>query len=222
MKKICATLCGFLFAAVPTAYAADSLPSGPAPSIEQSTAVSNWSGFYGGIHGGGTAVDVGHYDRFGGGINLDHDVSGGVIGGQVGYNHQTGSFVFGIEASASVTNADGSAANPNTRSFELESVVDVRGRAGYALGETLVYATAGVSFADINVSQFVNSSDGDHTGYVVGLGAAWRPVKHLSMGAEYLFADYGNEVYGFGGAPDDVSFTTHTFRAVVNFHFPSN
>lgn len=186
------------------------------------SAAYDWTGFYGGIHGGWTSVDVSHFDRFGGGTNLDHDVSGGVIGGQIGFNYQMDNFVIGIEGSFSAADANGSAVTPATRSFDLQSTADVRGRLGYVFADILVYATVGAAFADINVSQFVNSTDADHTGFVVGLGAAWRAMQHVSLGAEYLYADYGNEVYPFGGAPDDVSFETHTIRAVLNLHLPVN
>lgn len=75
----------------------------------------NWSGFYFGINGGGVfgnseMKDVDDY-------NLDndkwsYDASGFTKGGQIGYNFQVHSFVFGLEADAGYLGIDGDGTQP--------------------------------------------------------------------------------------------------------------
>ena len=65
--------------------------------------IYNWTGFYIGINGGG-AWGRSNWDAIPG----EFDVSGGLIGGTVGYNWQTGPWVFGLEGDVDWANINGS------------------------------------------------------------------------------------------------------------------
>jgi len=82
------------------ASAADLSGGGPvygrAPVVV--AAAYDWSGFYAGINGGGAAGRI-NWNADGFGNEGSHDVSGGTVGGQIGYRWQTpSSWVFGLEA----------------------------------------------------------------------------------------------------------------------------
>ena len=65
------------------------------------------TGFYVGVNGGG---GWGRTDWFFNvvGTTANHDSSGGLAGGQIGYNWQTGPWVFGVEADGDWANINGS------------------------------------------------------------------------------------------------------------------
>ena len=50
-------------------------------------AIYNWTGFYVGLSGGGAWSDT-RWQYFASGVNTNHDGSGWLAGGQVGYNWQ--------------------------------------------------------------------------------------------------------------------------------------
>lgn len=181
----------------------------------------SWTGFYGGVHLGYSAADIDHFDVFGAGTVLDHNVDGAIYGGQIGYNHQLDDLVLGIEAEVSGSDVDGNAgAGGTARGFDLDVTYGVRGRLGYAMDQLLFYATAGVTIAEVDATSAFGADGDTHVGFVVGGGAAWRLTELISLGVEYLYADYETKSYAMGGAPDDISFDTHTVRAVLNFHIP--
>lgn len=91
---------------------ADGMPSYPAPVT---LAATNWTGFYGGLHLGGTWGSTGAFDLNGynvppwgaataqlgppldPGDRWHSDTSGFVAGGQLGYNWQLGALLLGVE-----------------------------------------------------------------------------------------------------------------------------
>src|SRR4051794_26134928 len=92
MKRTILATIGMLVLAA-TANAAD-LPRRYDPVPQRAPAfmpVYNWTGFYVGINGGGGwgSSRWDSTDRF--------DLSGGMVGGTVGYNWQNGQWVFGLE-----------------------------------------------------------------------------------------------------------------------------
>jgi outer membrane immunogenic protein len=100
--------------------------------------------------------------------SYDSNESGGLVGGQIGCNYQSGSVVLGVEGDWQWTGLDTSvdasyAAFPNagnpafTNASHTEHVTSkmdwfatLRGRLGWAFDRLLVYGTAGIAFANIN------------------------------------------------------------------------
>jgi outer membrane immunogenic protein len=71
-------------------------------------------------------------------------------------------------------------------------------RAGFARGDSLSYATAGVAYGNIGVSEydangglFTNSASALRAGWVVGSGTEYAILPHLSLRAEYLYMSMG-------------------------------
>ena len=93
--------------------------------------------------------------------------SGFTGGGQIGYNNQFDSLVFGIEADLQYTGLSGTRAGavfippagcPNvdtfTQSMESKWLGTLRGRLGVAFGSLLPYATGGLAIARVSYSDF--------------------------------------------------------------------
>src|SRR5882757_1133378 len=141
MKKI--LLAGFVLAALTggPAIAADMVtkaPVGAAPAP-----VYNWTGFYVGGHvgNGWGDKDWSNPETDPSARGADH-VNGFIAGGQMGYNWQTGFWVFGIEAQASWADLDGGHyyAPTDVRFFsKVDSLGTVAGRIGYTWDRSLFY-----------------------------------------------------------------------------------
>ena len=203
-----------------SAFAADLPVREPAPAY--APPVFTWTGFYAGLNAGGasTSAKLGWtclptcldapaaiVER----QNLSNRTlrpTGFVGGGQVGYNWQTGSFVFGIEADADfLTGRRGSTlplsaafpGNSITQSVRADFFGTVRGRLGFAVDRLLVYATGGLAvghfnFADSSLypgsAQAVSASK-TKTGWTVGGGVEYAVWQNWSVKAEYLYSDFG-------------------------------
>src|SRR5690242_7983468 len=125
-----------------TAAAAD-LPRGPAPYYAPPPpAVYNWAGAYAGLNLGYEWGKV---------TNSGIDPSGIAGGGQIGYNWQTGQFVFGVETDLQVSGADDTFA---PYKFSNPWFGTLRGRAGFAIDNVLLYATAGLAYGELSGAFF--------------------------------------------------------------------
>src|SRR6266704_3484162 len=89
------------------AVGADMLQPRPAPSYAPPVAeLQGWTGLYIGINGGGgfgtadSDFSVGGGARF---ASVDLSLKGGIGGGQIGYNWQSGAMVYGLEADFQAT-----------------------------------------------------------------------------------------------------------------------
>ena len=129
----------------------------------------------------------------------------GVIGGaQVGYNWQTGSWVWGFEADFSGINAQDTrqfpGIDPGKSTDRLTSRYDwlgtVRARAGFASGSTLWYVTGGFAAAQVKHSYHHDFGEPDGTafttrhtryGWTAGGGVEWALDRNWSVKAEYLY-----------------------------------
>src|SRR6267378_1588067 len=69
------------------------------------------------------------------GTRANFDISGGLAGGQVGYNWQAGSWVFGVEADGDWADIDGAVRCPNPAfscTGKVRDLASFRGRVGWA------------------------------------------------------------------------------------------
>jgi outer membrane immunogenic protein len=191
-------------------------PPAPAPYVAP---YYNWTGFYIGISGGG-AWGNSNWINTG-----DFDLSGGLVGGTIGYNWQTGPWVFGIEGDLSWTNIKGHSFVGCAPGCETENswLGTVRGRIGYAFDRVLPYATGGLAFGNIkaNIGGFTGA-DETNAGWTIGGGVEFALPANWTAKVEYLYVDLGDFSCGgvcgvFGAA--NPSFTTSIVRAGLNYRF---
>jgi outer membrane immunogenic protein len=200
MKKtgfLIATSAGFAAAAVPGAQAAD-MPIKAPRYVEQS---ASWAGWYIGGNLGvawhKTDASLVYQDNPAR-DNSRFSKTGFIGGGQIGYNWQNGSYVFGLEGDIS------GLSNKNTRigqdtgyqySSRISWLSTVRGRFGLAMGSTLAYVTGGVAFGEVKNN--VNANNGDNsnsktrTGWTIGGGLEHMLARNWTIGLEGLFVDLG-------------------------------
>ncbi|PQO22903.1 hypothetical protein C2I36_10505 [Rhodobacteraceae bacterium WD3A24] len=189
------------------------------------------------------------------------DASGGEIGIYGGYNWQgANNTVFGIEGEFNWSNADGSddgswsggggdevRAGQNSIGqehgggrgplgggieSEIHSTAALRGRIGYAMDRTLIYAAGGVAFADLEMTGYNNggreqfNERDNRTGWTIGAGVEHAISDSMIARLDYRFSDFGTETFDFtsvGGSGHvhdvDVELQTHQLRAGIAFRF---
>jgi outer membrane immunogenic protein len=205
MSRI-ALVAAALVAAVSSVQAAD-LSYGRGPyTVNQPLNMYSWAGPY---IGGNIGWDWGSVD------NNPTKPSGFVGGVQAGYNWLNGPWVFGIEG-----DFQGNGASDTFAPWKFSNpwFGTVRGRAGYAINNVLLYGTAGLAFGELTGQTFGSLSE-SHTnaGWTVGLGAEVGLAQNWSAKVEYLYVDLNDSNFTITGAQNGYHFGL--LRAGVNYHF---
>lgn len=193
--------------------------------------VFSWTGFYiGGNIGWGWLNDEGNPFCItpGGILNgpgcLTNTVPGAHIrgdgfigGGQLGYNWQSSTFVFGIEADIQGADIHGSftgsplGGGTFVANEKLSWLGTVRPRVGFLVTpQALLYATGGLAYGGGSVSQntifpgvqFPSSATFTKAGWTAGGGLEWRfPASNWSAKLEGLYYDLGSVTTSGGSVP---------------------
>ncbi len=141
--------------------------------------------------------------------------SGFVGGVTAGYNWQLNSpWVFGIEGDIQATGADDTFA---PWKFSNPWFGTVRGRAGYAFSNILVYGTAGLAFGELRGQTFGLTETHTNAGWTAGLGAEVGFAPHWSAKIEYLYVDLSDSAFAITGVSN--GYRSNMIRAGVNYHF---
>ena len=237
------------------ALAAD-LPSRTMAPMLSAPPALTWTGLYvGAIAGYGWSSSAlnGASTDGGDGTVIDNNYnlrSTGLVGGlQGGYDWQLGNnlvvgvagdFTFGglkknVCAEDGILSGAGSCASPDASTTYLSTKIDwlssIRGRAGYAFNNLLVYGTGGVAMAGVKATYTNNNGlgDNDHAsqnlvGWALGGGIEYKLLQNVSVGVEYLHMDFGTNTFAFTN-PGVSSFsakvrtTADQVRASVNYRF---
>ena len=169
----------------------------------------DWTGFY---VGGAAGMVLG--GQFPTNYDNDYDAADDFIyGGFLGYNHQIGDFVVGMEVAVQ-SGFDGEG-DGDTDDYEVNHIFDSKFKLGFALDPVLLYALGGISLVDA----YIEHPDADYSFGAAnfGLGAAWMATEHLSLGAEVL-GRYVPDAHGVGGYDsEDQTHWQGMLRAA--FHF---
>ena len=150
-----------------------------------------------------------------------------MIGGALGWNAQSGAWVFGIEGDYSYASVSGHSdtCGPagNSCGTRLESLGTVRGRVGGVVNNWMMYATGGWAFGEVSgFSSAKLSGDAMYSGWTVGAGIETRFAPQWSMKLEYLYTDLGNtDLYQatVPGFPENVAYKASTLRIGINYSF---
>jgi outer membrane immunogenic protein len=239
------------------ASAADIPRPAPPPPVVAPPAY-NWSGFYIGGNAGGKWADhdgdifldqvVGFTPlgllTFGTGGN---DEAAFVGGGQVGFNWQTGAWVWGIEGDFQGTSLKRTfvCCGPlvpldffvqgDTFSVKNDWQASIRGRIGYAWDRFMVYGTGGVAFTNIEVTAalvpvggvgLIASASDTLTGWTAGGGIEFGLWDNWSLGVEYRFSSFDAADFQHGNLPltliplrSSFDLETHEVTARLNYRF---
>lgn len=231
---------GALLSITSTGIATNAQPAIPADAAGTSTGfttakaaaddTSKWKGFYIGVYGGGnfgrsdaatstvftttgyfaqtsvTAINNAGIKRI--------KPSGFTGGGTIGYNHQSGNFVAGVEADFGAMRANETVTSTTTypccspatftitQSMKTSWQFTARPRIGVAAGNALIYGTGGVAVTDINYQAAFSDTFGsarenggvnkNKAGWTLGGGVEFKAGSHWSLKGEYLYADFGS------------------------------
>jgi outer membrane immunogenic protein len=225
-----------------------------APPQTSAAPVWSWTGFYVGAHIGGAWQDNQTQGRTQGAYVGDTiwfpfgnktTPSGFIGGGQVGYNWQSGAFVYGLEAdisdfsgSQSTSQSAGPTLTPVTVTSQNQIgwVGTVRGRVGVTVvPQAVLYVTGGWAYG--NVSNLHSEAGGGaianwqenatRSGYAVGGGLDYMIAPHWIVRIEGMYVDLGSKTLNApnSGAcvnlcdPVIFSNTATMVRGAVNYKF---
>jgi outer membrane immunogenic protein len=140
----------------------------------------------------------------------------GLAGGlQAGYNWQFGQFVAGAETDIQASGAEDTFA---PWQFSNPWFGTVRGRAGVAIGNTLIFGTAGLSYGGLTVQTPGNlSQTRDSIGWAAGGGLEVGFTPHWSAKAEWLYLDLADRSYSLTSANNGLA--ANLLRLGLNYHF---
>ncbi len=228
------------------ALAADLPVKGPIAA----PALFNWTGFYVGGHVGFDWFDKDWFTpltpiNIVGGCPLcpasagGHTDSGWLAGGQIGFNHQVGSFVWGVEAQLSATKLE--ASNPNalapgfiTDHSKTDWVATLAARFGWAWDRLLVYGKVGGAWAHdkywtstIFVFPVAQAVTDTRSGWMGGIGLEYALMPNWSLKMEYDYLSFGRRRETLGPTPGclciqfqyDIKQTIQLVKVGVNYRF---
>lgn len=164
--------------------------------------VFSWTGCYIGVHGGGGASRSDYVDDSSWG-------NGGLIGGQVGCNYQTGMLVMGAEGEAywsgmkhryDYTNLNNGEGNSQFAEVRNKYDLTLAGRIGVAYERAFIYGKLGWAWGAHDFSYGYNypnnysySESGSATlnGPLFGVGLEYALTNNWTVKGEYNYINYG-------------------------------
>ena len=183
-----------------SALAADVVFEEPPAPVVAEIPIFTWTGGYIGVQGGYLWSDVNFDDDVEGELFSD-SFNGGLLGGYIGYNWQTGPWVFGAEGDLNaVWNDETFTVGAFDVDVGSDYLASLRGRVGYAIDRTLIFATAGVAFTQASAQADVGndstvSVDQDFTGWTIGAGAEYAFTNNWVGRVEYRYYDFGDQSF---------------------------
>jgi outer membrane immunogenic protein len=139
----------------------------------------------------------------------------GIAGGiDAGYNWQRGAFVFGGEADIELSAADDTFA---PWQFSSPWYGTLRGRAGVAIGNVLLFGTAGLAYGDLRADTGLLTESHVSVGWTAGGGAEIGFSPRWSARAEWLYLNLANRNFSVTGTSNGL--TANLLRFGVNYRF---
>jgi outer membrane immunogenic protein len=230
-----------LVAVAAPAYAADLAVN--APVYKAAPPLFTWAGFYagasvGGIWGDDKISDLNDLQTAGFVQTYSLKDAGVIGGGVIGYNFQSGSFVYGVEADLGGIGFNKKILEPilspgaiTTNHLGSGFYGDVTGRLGVAASNALFYVKGGWAFFDgrANVDNTLGGLGGVATtgpfdgGWTVGAGIEYLFAPCWSAKVEYQHFDFGSKTATFGTVIGPFSFSNDlradALKIGVNYHF---
>lgn len=170
---------------------------------------------------------------------------------EAGYVYQVGALVAGVDLGVSAFNSDASSSrsarypsDPAT-SFNARSTIDtdwlvtLRPKLGFAFDRFLIEGSAGLAVTRIAVTETWQDGHGTNArasnsatklGWTVGAALKYAVTEHWSVGADYLYTDFGDvsatgAVFNSGGGATGSTVTqsydlqAHLVRVGVDYRF---
>ena len=231
MKKLFLATVGLVALAGPS-LAADLAAKYPVKAPVVVVPEFSWTGFYIGANlGGGWSDGSGSATilPYGTGM-MSGSGSGFIYGGQIGYNYEVNSWVFGVETDLQgYVSSNGSFGGiAGSTWYGSDSDVDyfgtIRGRVGYAWDRLLVYGTAGAAYGKASISGDIGGIPYDESStywtWTAGAGVEYAFTDNWTVKGEYLYLGTPNDVPEIAGTADvDGHVNSNVLRVGVNYKF---
>ncbi len=245
-----------------TAQAAD-MPMPGMPAKAPPVPAYNWSGCYAGINGGGAGASSNFTSAAGAGSWLSGDDPGEVsndgtlstnssnfmVGGQLGCNWQSGTYVVGLEGDLDYFPSNTSLYNDSNtlptsgnsfvvgQQIKTNYLSTIRPRAGIAADRNFFYVTGGAAFTTASYTESYTDSGGGTgsataskflAGWTVGAGWEYAWATNATFRVEYLFVSFptmgaSGVINGPGGTTNPLQgsadLTLQVVRAGLNYKF---
>ncbi len=225
MKRLTlSALAGVLALALAGPASAADLPR-PAYKAPIYTAPFSWTGFYLGINAGYGWGNTEWSNAIG--TSGSFRVTGPEVGGTIGYNLQTGNWVWGLEADldwASIRGTTGAGMCGNAAFLSCETrntwMSTGRGRIGYAFDRWMIYGTGGLAYGGVRMATGTGiTQTKNKLGWTLGAGVEWAFSGPWSAKLEYLWEDLGSVTCDACAVSTQVRFNTSVVRLGVNYRF---
>lgn len=212
MRFIMASACLFLGSLAANATEAEVIPAdqvevlkpgADSPAATAEPVAERWGGVYGGV-----SLGYGFLEDTAPATGKDW-----IYGGFVGYNHQFGNFVVGLEGNidrADIMFTDGSQVTG-------DYIYAGRFRAGFATEKFMVYGTIGAEHATTKRGLLPVASDPKDTALQLGAGFDFAVTDKVSLGVDYTYAKYKD--FDLGNIPFPLDVTTQKVAARLTYTF---
>jgi len=173
----------------------------------------DWSGFYVGVFGGGGFGNHNVNNASGPGApfanyTANYSSTGGIAGGEAGYNAQSGSYLVGVEADGFWSGIKGNDANQvaagafpinSTDATSLLWGGTLRARGGFTVDRLLFFFTGGWAFGELRHTNTdpalgVDTFKVNRNGLTAGGGIAYAITDNVIGKLEYRYYDFGRFV----------------------------
>jgi opacity protein-like surface antigen len=221
-------------AGAPLVAKAPTYKAPPAPTVY------DWTGFYIGAYLG-AAWGSSNFTFLDDGATTNPRFAGFLGGGEIGYNHQVGKWVFGVEGDLAWTNAHG--ARPCPMGFFANCEINMNwlstatGRIGYAYWDRLlIYVKGGAAIAQVRAEAACTAADWQSmilpavgcpstsdsktkVGWTAGLGSEFGLTRNVSVKSEIMYFDLGSDRYTIASIPTSIQQTGFTSTLGLHFRF---
>jgi outer membrane immunogenic protein len=233
-KYLAATIPALALSVVSTATAFAADLGAPAPAYFKAPPPAwSWSGLYIGADIGAawSNLDVSPTVPDGGTFPRTNTLrqNGWLGGGTVGYNFQTGHFVYGVESDLGYLGIGKGKLDPPNEVDSINSAfyADVTARLGYAVDNVLFYGKGGWAYFDgkgtttVLAGPFTPTSSSAFNGWTVGAGIEYKWTPGWSFKVEYQHFDFGSATAtltgGAGVFPYKNDLTADALKLGVNY-----
>jgi len=227
-----------------SAFAADIAAPAPPPSTQTqpqfhwpSNVPYDWTGFYVGINGGGVRGQSDQTQIPALTTSGNFGVSGGLVGGTIGFNLQIDRVVLGLEGDLDWAHIGGSAPcrlSAFICTTDSNYLATVRARLGFAWPDHwLTYVTGGAAAADViqGFSPGIGANSGttsNNIGWTAGGGvqyafpSSWYGTWSIKF--EYLYVNLGTfsctvACSGVAGQTTNTTLDENIFRTGIDYRF---
>mgnify|MGYP002651092291 CR=1 FL=1 len=194
-----------------------------------------WTGVYIGAYGGYAWANTGLGNATAVLDDGAHIATGGVAGGTLGANYQTGYWVFGVEADGGWADIKGNNLSLSRVATSMQSKIDtlstITGRVGVAPWQNTLfyvkgggaYATRRVDLVSTTTGLVTQTGDSDRWGWVVGVGAEYMFAPNWSAKVEYNYMDFGDKTLSVAGTTgatlEGLRQEVQVIKAGINYRF---